>query len=74
MTEFAIFCMTFPEDYLKNVVILVTNAHIEGNALTLHKLYVWLGCRFFMACFVGDFEMRAWWLKKAVSLWEGAPH
>ena len=74
MTEFAIFRMTFPEDYLKNVVIPATNAHIEGDALTLSELYVWLGCRFFMACFVGDFELRAWWSKKAVSLWEGAPH
>jgi hypothetical protein len=54
MTEFAIFCMTFPEDYLKNVVIPATNAHIEGDALTLRELYVWLGCHFFMASFVGD--------------------
>ncbi len=74
MTEFAVFRMCFPEDYLKTVVIPATNAHLPGDSLTLNELYVWLGCRFFMACYVGDFEMRTWWSKKQVSLWEGAPH
>ena len=73
MTELAIFRMTFPEQYIKSVVIPATNAHLPGERLTLNEFYVWLGCRFFMACFVGEFETRAWWSKKPVSLWEGAP-
>ena len=72
MTELAIFRMTFPEEYIKSVMIPATNAHLPGEKLTLNEFYVWLGCRFFMACFVGEFEMRAWWSKKSVSLWEGA--
>ena len=74
MTEFALFWMTFPEEYIKSVVIPATNAHLPGEPLTLKEFYVWLGCRFFMACFVGEFDSRAWWSKSPVSLWEGAPH
>jgi hypothetical protein len=73
MTELAIYRVTFPEEYIKSVMIPATNAHLPGEKLTLNEFYVWLGCRFFMACFVGEFETRAWWSKKSVSLWEGAP-
>jgi hypothetical protein len=56
MTEFAIFRMTFPKDYLENVVILATNAHIEGDALTLRELYVWLGCHFLWHVLLGTLK------------------
>eukprot|EP00804_Cyclotella_cryptica_P008981 CCRYP_003098-RA/>CCRYP_003098-RA protein AED:0.21 eAED:0.21 QI:0/0/0/1/1/1/2/0/282 len=37
------------------------------------KLYVWLGCVFFMACFVGVSPMSLWWSKKDINQFEGAP-
>ena len=46
MTEFAIFWMCFPEDYIKTILIPATNNHLPGESLTLNEFYVWLGCRF----------------------------
>ena len=74
MSEFALFRLTFPEEFIKTVVIPATNQHKEGEQLTLNEFYVWLGCRFFMACFIGEYNAQAWWSSKPVSLWEGAPH
>ncbi len=68
MTEFAIFQLAFPEEYIKTVIIQATNKHLPGESLTLKEFYVWLGCRFFMACYDGDFESCAWWSKKAITV------
>ena len=48
MSEFALFHLTFPEEFIKTVIILATNQHLKGDKLTLGEFYVWLGCRFFM--------------------------
>ena len=74
MSEFAIFRLTFPEEYIRSVIIPATNIVLEGEQLTLREFYVWLGCRFFIACHVGEYDTRAWWSKKPPSRWEGAPH
>ena len=74
MSEFALFCLTFPEKFIKTVVIPATHQHLKGEKLTLGEVYVWLGCQFFMACFVGEYNARAWWSSKQISRWEGAPH
>jgi len=52
MTEFSIFRLAFPESFITDVVIPATNQHLTEK-LTLHEFYVWLGCRFFMACYEG---------------------
>ena len=72
MSEFAIFRLTVPESFIKGVMIPATNEHLEEN-LTLHEFYVWLGCRFFMACYEGVSTVRDWWSNEPVSMWEGAP-
>jgi hypothetical protein len=37
------------------------------------EFYKWLGCNFFMACFQGIADRKAWWLQQAISMYEGAP-
>ncbi len=49
-----------------------TNATLR-NPCTLGEFYKWLGCNFFMACFEGIADRRAWWSKEPVSMFEGAP-
>ena len=72
MSEFSIFRLTFPESFIKDVVIPSTNVHLDEK-LTLPEFYVWLGCRFFMACFEGVSRLKDWWSSDPVSMWEGAP-
>ena len=72
MTEFAIFRLVFPEQFIKDVVIPSTNNHLQEQ-LTLPEFYVWLGCRFFMACFEGVPTVREWWSRDPPTMWEGAP-
>ena len=47
MTEFAIFQLAFPEEYIKTIIIPATNKFLPGESLTLKESYVWLGCHFF---------------------------
>ena len=53
MDVLAVFRMCMPERYIREVCIPATNVHIVGERLTLPEFYRWLGCCFFMACFVG---------------------
>jgi hypothetical protein len=52
MTEFELFQMALPEDFVKDVIIPTTNDNL-GSLLMLGEFYKWLGCNFFMACFQG---------------------
>ncbi|KAL7504256.1 hypothetical protein ACHAXN_002514, partial [Cyclotella atomus] len=52
MDELAQFRMCFPEKYARDVLVPATNKNIEGDPLCLSEFYVWLGCHFYMACFV----------------------
>ena len=75
MVEFAVFHLCFPEVYIKATIITMTNIHLKGDQLTLQEFHVWLGCQFYMACFVGEHDTRACcWSVMPVLLWEGAPH
>ena len=53
MSEFDLFRMCFPDNYIWEVVVPITNRYIDGPNMTLKDFYVWLGCHFFMACFEG---------------------
>ena len=53
MSEFDLFRMCFPDNYIWEVVVPTTNRYIDGPNMTLQDFYVWLGCHFFMACFEG---------------------
>ncbi|KAL7478170.1 hypothetical protein ACHAW6_003948 [Cyclotella cf. meneghiniana] len=67
------FRMCMSEDFNLHMMIPATNKHIKGEQLTLPELYKWLGCCFFMACFVGISPMMVWRSKKPISMFEGAP-
>jgi hypothetical protein len=62
-----------PEKYIIDVILPETNKHLDGDHLSLSEFYRWLGCRFFMACFVGISPMNQWWSKKPIDQFEGAP-
>ena len=53
MSEFDLFRMFFPDNYIWGVVVPMTNRYIDGPNTTLQDFYVWLGCHFFMAYFEG---------------------
>ena len=73
MSELALFRMCFPEAFISDVLIPETNRQIEGEKMDLQEFYVYLGCHFFMACFEGISDRRAWWSKQDVSMFDGAP-
>ena len=73
MSEFDIFRMCFPENFIWEVVVPMTNKYIEGPNITLQDFYVWLGCHFFMAGFEGIKNNTMWWSDKTVDMFEGTP-
>ena len=56
--------MEFPEKWVRDVLIPATNEEIVGDDITLQKLYVYLGCHFFMACFEEISDRILWWSPK----------
>ena len=56
LDEFAVFCLIFPENYILKTIIPVTNEEIRGRESTLSEFYTWLGCHFFIACYVTEFD------------------
>ena len=73
MKEISLFKMSFPEQWVRNVLIPSTNEYIAGDDITLQEFYVYLVCHFFMECFEGISDRRLWWSPKPVSIWEGSP-
>ena len=73
MLEFDLFRMCFPENFIWEVVILMTKKYIEGLHITLQDFYVWMGCHFFMAGLEGIENNKMWWLEKTIDMFEGAP-
>ena len=72
MDELQLFHMCFPEKWIVDSVIPETNKTL-GKPMDLHKFYVWLGCIFFMSCFLGIDDRDLWWSTKVVDMFEGAP-
>jgi hypothetical protein len=72
MTEFELFRMTFPVNFVEDVIIPTTNDKL-GSPLKLGEFYKWLGCNFFMACFQGILDRKCWWSKEAISSYSGSP-
>jgi hypothetical protein len=54
------------------LVIPQTNKTL-GKPMDLQEFYVWLGCVFFLLCFVGIKDCDLWWLTKAIDMFDGAP-
>ena len=53
MSEFDLFRMCLPDNYIWEVFVPMNNRYIDGPNMTLQNFYVWLGCHFFIACFEG---------------------
>ena len=70
--ELELFRMCFPEGYVRDVVIPMTNKTLTTN-MTLKEFYVWLGCLFFMACYEGVPDRDLWWSTKNIDMFDGAP-
>ena len=64
--------MCFPEEWLVNVCIPMTNKELSKKT-TLQEFYVFLGCIFYMACYQGIPEREMWWSKKPIDMFNGAP-
>ena len=72
MDELQLFRMCFPEKWIVGSVIPETNKTLS-KPMDLQEFYVWLGCIFFMSCFLGIDDRDLWWSTKAVDMFEGAP-
>ena len=72
MNEFDLFCMCAPERYFSEIIIPATNVHLLQD-MDLHEFYVWLGCRFFQACFEGISDVTEWWSSDEIDQFSGAP-
>ena len=65
--------MCFPDNFIWEVIVQMTNNYIEGPNMTLQDFYVWLGCHFFMAGFEGIENNKMWWSDKTIDMFEEAP-
>ncbi len=72
MSELQLFRMCFPEKYLVEVLIPETNKGLQ-NPMDLHNFYVFLGCIFFMSCYIGIKGRPAWWSSQQINMHDGAP-
>ena len=71
--ELALFCMCFPESFLFKVTLPAATDHIKGDTVNLSEFYVWLGCRFYMACFYGQSDFQKWRSTRPIDMFDGAP-
>jgi hypothetical protein len=72
MSELDLFRMCFPEEYIADVVIPETNKGLQRK-MDLHEFYVFLGCIFYMSCFVGIDNRADWWSSSPIDMLSGAP-
>ena len=64
--------MCFPEEWLVNVCIPMTNKGL-AKKVDLQEFYVFLGCIFFMSCYQGIPDREMWWSTKPIDMFDGAP-
>ena len=72
MDELQLFRMCFPEKWIVDSVIPETNNNLD-KPMDLHEFYVWLGCIFFMSCYLGIDDRDLWWSTKPIDMLDGAP-
>mgnify|MGYP007027707777 FL=1 len=70
--ELELFRMCFPEEWLVNVCIPMTNKGL-AKKVDLQEFYVFLGCIFFMSCYQGIPDRDLWWSTKPIDMFDGAP-
>jgi hypothetical protein len=72
MSELDLFRMCFPEKYIAEVLIPETNKGLQRK-IDLQEFYVFLGCIFYMSCFVGIDNRSDWWSTAPIDMMSGAP-
>jgi len=72
MSEFDLFRMCMPEQFIRDVVLPATNEILQPH-LSISEFYVWIGCNFFMSCFQGISNQELWWSLSPISMFSGAP-
>ena len=70
--ELDLFRMCFPEEWIVNVLIPMTNKDLVKK-MDLQEFYVFLGCIFFMACYEGIPDRKMWWSTQPIDMFVGAP-
>ena len=73
MSEFDLFWMCFPDNYIWEVVVPMTNRYIDGPNMTLQDFYVWMCNHFFMAGFEGIEKKKMWWSEKTIKILRKGP-
>ena len=73
MSELDLFRLCFPEKYIVKVLIPETNKNLTKKNIDLQEFYVFLGCIFFMSCFVGIDNRADWWSTAPIDMMSGAP-
>ena len=72
MSELDLFRMCFPEKYIAKVLIPGTNKGLLKK-MDLQEFYIFLGCIFYMSCFVGIDNRSDWWLTAPIDMMSGTP-
>ncbi len=72
MSELDLFGMCFPEKYIAKVLIPKTNKDLLKK-MDLQEFYIFLGCIFYVSCFVGIDNRSDWWLTAPIDMMSGAP-
>ena len=72
MTKLELFLVLSPVYYLKTVLIPETNNQLD-LPMDLGEFICWLGCCFYMACWVGIPTRKDWWSVSEPSISQGAP-
>jgi hypothetical protein len=68
----SLFQMCFPEKYITKVLIPEMNKGLVKK-MDLQEFYVFLGCIFFMLCFVGIDNHADWWSMAPIDMTLGTP-
>ena len=72
MDELELFLLSFPIDYIRDVVLPETNKNI-ANPVDMREFFRFLGCLLFIACHPGVGDRDLWWSNKPISPRDGAP-
>ncbi len=68
---FLLLCLPV-EYYIETVLIPLTNLYLEKE-LMMQEIFVFLGCLFFMSCYLGVASWDLWWSAKDILPANGAP-
>ena len=72
MTKSELFLILFPVDYLKDILIPEMNKLMK-HPMDLGGFIRWLGCWFYMVCWVGILNRSNWWSTEEPKMSGGAP-